>query len=60
MKSIFAALITTILLSGASASAATDETTAQLLRDAIAGEHRSESNRARDAYRKPFETVEFL
>jgi len=37
-----------------------DDRTAELLRSAIAGEHRSEASKARDAYRKPYETLEFL
>lgn len=42
------------------ARASLDEATSQLLTDAINGEHRSDANRARDTYRKPYETLEFL
>lgn len=34
--------------------------TNRLLREAIAAEHRSDANRARDAYRKPYEVLEFF
>lgn len=37
-----------------------DDQTAKLLRSAIAGEHRSDASKARDVYRKPYETLEFL
>ncbi len=42
------------------ARAELDATTAAQLQAAISGEHRSAANRARDRYRKPFETLEFL
>lgn len=41
-------------------NAAFDDTTRTLLATAISGEHRSDANKARDIYRKPFETLEFL
>jgi len=49
-----------VLMVPLAARAALDDTTAERLRDAIAGDHRSEANRARDVNRKPYETLEFL
>ena len=37
-----------------------DSSTSERLESAIAGEHRSDANRARDVYRKPYATLEFL
>jgi len=58
-RGFLAALIATLTVPLA-AQADLDDTTAQRLGEAIAGDHRSEANRARDPYRKPFETLEFL
>ncbi len=41
-------------------SAALDKTTATALDAALAGDHRSAENRARDVYRKPREVLDFL
>ncbi len=49
-----------LLLTGQGAAAELDAKTAQLLQQAIDGEHRDPANRARDTYRKPFETLSFL
>ncbi len=52
-----------ILLASATANAdnhALDDKTSKALDAAIAGEHRSERNRARDAFRRPKETLAFL
>lgn len=48
-----------LALSG-TAAAALDKTTAAALDAAMAGDHRSEQNRARDVYRKPREVLDFL
>ena len=42
------------------ATAEMDSDTRSLVEAAMAGEHRSAANRARDEYRKPLETLEFL
>ncbi len=55
----FATLMLAALLAPP-AAAELDTQTAALLREAIDGAHRSEANRARDRYRKPYETLEFL
>lgn len=46
--------------SGAAATAGTDEATMAALKAALAGAHRSEANRARDAARHPIETLSFF
>ncbi len=51
---------TLLLATLGSAQAAMDAQTRADLKAAIAGEHRSADNRARDAYRKPMETLDFL
>ncbi len=48
------------LLNAANASADFDAATAARIQAAIAGDHRSAENKARDQYRKPSETLEFL
>lgn len=74
MKTIRTKLVTAIISSAtlllASASATADQTSAELmmmkakqeskLLQAVAGEHRSAKNKARDAYRHPAETLEFF
>lgn len=53
-------LMALISLSPITPQAEMDPSTSQRLKDVIAGDHRSEANRARDVYRKPYETLEFL
>ncbi len=55
-------LVTTIvvLASASPVQAAMNTGTRTLVEAAIAGEHRSNENRARDRYRKPLETLDFL
>ena len=54
------ALLGISLLALSSISMAADETIDSDLQQAINGDHRSESNRARDQYRKPLETLSWL
>lgn len=49
-----------VLAAGASSAQTLDTATAQALDAAIAGEHRSDANRARDRYRNPKETLAFF
>lgn len=49
-----------LVLQAPAATAALDAATAKAIDTAIAGEHRSAENRARDVYRKPRETLEFV
>lgn len=49
-----------LLAISGSATAALDKATAAALDAAIAGDHRSAENRARDVYRKPREVLDFL
>src|SRR5688500_4692062 len=58
MTSIFPGLIAALLLACSPALAATSA--ADALDNALAGSHRSESNRVRDAYRHPKETLLFF
>ncbi len=66
MLCLLAAITTGCAASAPTASAptrqapVTDEATAAALDAAIAGDHRSESSRARDAYRHPKETLTFF
>lgn len=53
-------VIGALLLGSSLARAEMDAATRTLVVDAITGDHRSDTNRARDVYRKPLETLEFL
>ncbi len=53
-------LATTLFGSIALADGHREESTDMRLRDALAGEHRSEEKKARDAYRNPYETLTFF
>lgn len=54
--------VSMLLLAGwtVPAQAELDSATAALLQKSISGEHRSDENRARDVYRKPYEVLEFV
>lgn len=54
------ALLLTLSLSSAPAQADTDRATRKAIDAAIAGEHRSDENRARDAARQPKKTLEYF
>ncbi len=61
-RRVISRLIATAVLAGSlgNAQAAMDPQTRSALQAAIQGEHRSADNRARDIYRKPLETLDFL
>ncbi len=62
-RSLIVAMSVATALSGSTAFADSHEggnTTDMRLRNAIAGEHRSEEKKARDAYRNPYETLTFF
>lgn len=58
LKALMAASIMSLASFGAQADF--DEATAAAVQAAIAGEHRSDANKARDMYRKPAQVLEFL
>ncbi len=57
---ISAALFLTSVIASLQTQAGMDADTRALVEAAMAGDHRSEENRARDAYRRPLETLDFL
>ena len=59
LAALFMAVVSSLTSAGASAQAL-DAATSAALDDALAGEHRSERNRARDQYRHPKETLAFF
>ncbi len=59
-KLISTCLLTAALATPVAVCAELDERTSQRLKEAIAGEHREAADRARDVYRKPYATLEFL
>ncbi len=65
MKQLLTLAVISLLMVGcardeAATAPVMDEATAQALQEALAGEHRSETNRARDVYRNPAETLAFF
>jgi predicted methyltransferase len=59
-KKLAAALFASAVLAAGCAATSTRETTSMALDNVLAGEHRSEENRARDRYRHPKETLLFF
>lgn len=60
MNLVNAFLVIMLLCNAIKAYAEFDVITEQRLRTAIEGEHRSEADKQRDPYRKPYEVLEFL